>query len=112
MFFCGHINTVYRIFARLKVLTPVFLNIQVFWDVMVCSCLNISRPIQGSQCLLLWIYVPLSSRDPSLLGLLVLDNRGIVILRKVGHYLPTTQNDIPEDFNLQRNLYFKAFLFK
>jgi hypothetical protein len=111
MFFCRHINTENRICARQKVLIAAFLNIQVLWDVLVCSCVhvNISRCIEGSQRLRRWVYISLSSRAPSLLGLLVLDNGGTVILRNAGHYLPTSQSDIPEDLNLQRNLYFKAF---
>jgi hypothetical protein len=86
MFFCRHINTANRICARLKVLTAVFLNFQVLWDLLLCSCVNISWCIEGSQRLCRWVYVALSSHAPSLLGLLVLDNRDAAILRNVGHY--------------------------
>lgn len=112
MFFCRHINTANGICARLKVMTAVFLNIQVFWGDLLCPFVNISRCIEGLQRLFRWVYAVLSFRAPSLLGLLVLDNRSTAILRNVGHYLPTTHGDIPEDMNLQRNLYFKAFRLK
>jgi hypothetical protein len=51
--------------ARCEVLTAVLLNVQVFWDVMLCRLVTYYQRSEGSQCINLQLQAAVEEKTDS-----------------------------------------------